>query len=210
MEKNNYIIFDNYRKTLQDKCVNATDPRPRGFVNAYEVDRKGRRKLVGKSNLIVWSGRQIMLQKLLGLDRVAGSGEKDLTLFWWSHGSGGADPANPSNPIDPNAGDTSLTNEEKFIVGDPNYADSGNKKILPPVVWEQDALNGNSWLIAKFTIQLTSLEGNGHKVNELGLWLSDTNSPATASVFVPFAKVTLPSIDKYSGRILEWDWYLFF
>lgn len=202
------ILMDNQRKHIKDKCVETSDKsRMKGWVEIYD---KNNGQLLSKSNLIVYSGREIALQRILNKDRVDGSLQKDLFVTWLSVGTGGATPGDILNPVPPNPTDTALTNEVVLNVADPTFADNFKKHPINSIVYEQDPENENKFLIGKLTTTIGSNDANGYDINEAALWLSETDDPTTAATFILWAKVTFSTIRKSSERELSFVWYLFF
>ena len=216
-------IADNESKNMWDK-VSVSDSgseslKPRkGFVQI--IDKKTGEYLVkdkpcefggtGKNNLIVWQGREIIPQVLFDKNRVLDSGEKDLRVRWLSIGSGGADAVTPFNPIAPSTDNTQLVSESIIDNTNPLYADGGRKKPFDSVTFEQDAENDNKYLIAKVTTTLLYQDAIGTKLNEMALWLSETDDPLTASTFKMLARVTTSTIELDADRELIVLWYIYF
>lgn len=221
------VISDTEDKNIKDKIsLSETSKesftmKPRkGFVQI--IDKKTGEYLVknqpcqfggtGKNNLIVWNGREIIPQILFDKDRILDSGEKDLRIRWLSIGSGGADATNPLVPIAPTTEDIALVHEEIIDAqkAGEEYADEGRKKPFDNISFEQDAENENRYLIAKVTTTITYDDANGVDLNELALWLSETNDPVTAQTFKMLARVTTSTIRIDEDRELIVLWYIYF
>lgn len=216
-------IADNESKNVWDKVTvseskNETLKPRKGFVQI--IDKKTGEYLVkdkpcefggtGKNNLVVWEGREVIPQILFEKNRVLDSGEKDLRVRWLSIGSGGADAVTPFNPIAPSTDNTQLVSEAIIDSTNPLYTDGGRKKPFDSIVFEQDAENDNRYLIAKVTTTLLYQDANGVKLNEMALWLSETNDPLTASTFKMLARVTTSTILLDEDRELIVLWYIYF
>lgn len=218
------VIADNEAKNVKDKvCVsNSSDEclKPRkGFVQVY--DKKTGECLIknqpcefggtGKNNLIVWQGREIIPQILFDQNRTDGSGQKDLRIRWLSIGSGGADSVTPLSPIAPITTDTALSHEEVIDATNPLYADEGKKKPFDSISFEQDSENENRYLIAKVTTTILYADAIGVNLNEMALWLSNTNDPLEEDpVFEMLARVTTSTIRIDADRELVVLWYIYF
>jgi hypothetical protein len=213
--KNQIIFSDNIVKTQDDKCIvgnkfpeNINNRNSiKGFV---EIVDKETGKLLDKQNLIVYDGRETILQRALNFDRVTGSNEKDLYVSWLSVGTGGALTTDPLNPIAPNINDSGLSNQ---IVIDPNnttYADGGRKKNFDSIEILMDDSNDNRYLIAKLTTTILRDEANVYDLNEAALWLSNSHLAANATTFKLFSRVTFSTVRKDQNREIVLIWYLFF
>jgi hypothetical protein len=216
-------IADNEIKNVKDK-VSVSEKIPetlkprKGFVQI--IDKKTGEYLVkdkpcefggtGKNNLIVWQGREIIPQILFDKNRVADSGEKDLRVRWLSIGSGGADAVTPLVPIAPSTDNTQLVNEAIIDSTNPLYTDGGRKKPFDSITFEQDTENENRYLIAKVTTTILYQDAIGVDLNEMALWLSNTNDPLEASVFKMLARVTTSTIRIDADRELIVLWYIYF
>jgi len=214
-------ISDNEQKNFYDKVKTKSIPYG-GFVSIVDkktgellVDKK-EFKLIddtikGKDNLIVWSGREIVPQKLFNVDRISGSNEKDLFICWFGLGTGGADPLDPLNPISPDSSDTALNNEIVIDSSDPLNADGGRKKPFDAnIEFLQDTANGSKWLISKATITINDTDANGNDLSEAMLYLADTNDASTVTTFKAWARVTFSTIRKDSDRELIFLWFVYF
>lgn len=217
------VVADNEAKNLKDKVSISSSSdeclKPRkGFVQIYDKntgeclvkDQPCEFGGTGKNNLIVWNGREIIPQILFDKDRVLDSGEKDLRVRWLSIGSGGADAVNKLVPIAPITTDTTLAHEEVIDATNPLYTDSGKKKPFDSITFEQDAENENKYLIAKITTTILYADAINVDLNEMALWLSETNDPLTASTFELLARVTTSTIRIDASRELVILWYIYF
>jgi len=212
------VIIDNVYQKYYDEL--KSDPSLGGFVTIIDKEtgetiiNKARftklPNVKGKSNKILYSGREVAAQRMFNIDRVQGSGEKDLFIHWIGIGSGGADSANCSNPIEPTSSDTGLVTPITLDASNPNYADVGKKKAFDSVEFLPDRENDNRFLLVKITVTIDFTDANNHPINEAVLYLSDDTNPITANKFVPWARVTFSTISKHSRRAYQLIWYVFF
>lgn len=200
--------YDKQRTMLKDKKESFA----RGMVEIYANEEALEKKepVYTNDNLIVYASREIIAQKLFNMDRVDGSGEKDLQIRWISFGSGGAPAGSLFSPYEVSAEATGL--QQEIILDDTNvlYADSGKKKPIGSTEIIQDSLNANKFIIIKTTTIVEKVEGNGNNFNEMALWWSDSDDPNTASVFTPACIFNFPTLPKTSflEPIIVWYWFV--
>jgi len=197
------LIDYSLRKRTHDNIGGA------GLKGAVEITDQFGNKLFSKDNLIVYAGRIIFGQILFNIDRIGGSGDKDLFLSWVSIGTGGADPADPLTPYTPDLTDTTLGTEIVMNASDPLTADNGKKRKFDSLEVLQDSNNNNEYLIFKSTTTIDRNSANGENINEAGLWLADTDDPNTVSRFQLASRITFPTIAKTNQLELILSWYYF-
>lgn len=212
-------IFDHYSDCLKDKfdgIVDVSNRFPKGFVEIYETDNDGNnKKLIGKSNLVLYTGREFVAQSIFGVNNPAVTSSYNDHIFWFGVGDGGAGidfitPTAPTN-TDNDLGNSVListdsTNADPFdVVGTTWYY----KKPIYSVEFQQDIYNNNTYLIAKATLILESGDSNGYNISEAGLFASPSSAGGSSGPFTIYARVTFPSIVKSVGRILTFIWYVF-
>ena len=143
--------------------------RPEGMVEIWEEDENGNKRLVRKSNLVVYLGRETLAQMLVRQTNVDELGNPRLTstkddfLSWFGLGDGGVLPADPFDPVPPANENTDLQSRVMVNATDSSSADyhysteSGYPKDgwykLPfsNIVFERDILNDNRWLVLRIT-----------------------------------------------------------
>jgi len=218
MEKNikttEVVAHDHYG----DECLrdglnvrSGSQRRPQGEVHIFEVDENGKRKLVQKSNLVVYNGREVLAQMLV---RTTNTGDINHTnakshfLCWFGLGSGGVLPADPLDPVPPTLSNTDL-NSAVMISSDSTAADSGYKHPFDQIEFERDSLNDDKWLIIKTTITIGVNDANGEQISEAGLFTATENSGGHTGPFYLFARVTFSTIVKTTDRRLVFVWYLY-
>lgn len=224
MEKKTETIEIVARDIYGDKCLNDQvssgfrdqGAKPEGFVEIYEVDDDGNKKLVGKHNLVLYIGREWLAQRFVNANNPNVSSTKDQFLSWFGLGDGGVIPGDPLNPAPPTLLDTGLSNEIMISATDSSAADyrvtpvAGNYKIpFDTISFEQDALNDDKWLVIKVTTTVAAGYANGYQLSEAGLFVSESTIGGFAGPFSIFSKVTFPSIVKTTDRRLIFSWYLF-
>jgi hypothetical protein len=225
MEKDLEIrIEEKYGESCLTERISETNIKtisirqPKGFVEIFEINEDGSKKLVGKSNLVTYSGRETVLVRLFNQDNAALSpfpGRKDEFVCWFGVGSGGCNPGDPFDPIPPTNLDTSLETDVPLaaIGWDPTYADprTGNdyKHPFDSIEYEQDTDNYDSWLIAKVTTTLSSGDAVNQQINECGLFTEATGLGGSTGPFHLYAKVTFPTILKTISRQLVFVWYIY-
>jgi hypothetical protein len=207
MAKQIITFKDNYHNKLKDKLTTGI---PRGIVGIYDKLPNGELKIIQKSNLIVYQGREWLLQRAFGTE-LQGSNPifYDRYLKWFGLGCGGGEPGNPLQPGTTNAWDTDLIqplriNPDATEV-DTRYASkeinssmtTGYYKEFSSVTRKEDPANGYTFenkqfypeLIAEIRIELSSEDGNGESglgyadINEAGLYIDNplTYTPSSSS-----------------------------
>ncbi|MGD2073158.1 MAG: hypothetical protein PVG65_06690 [Candidatus Thorarchaeota archaeon] len=226
MEKEKDIeikAVDVYGDTCLNDSVNKPKRgvrRPQGFVEIYDVDEDGNKKLVGKHNLVVYLGREMLAQRLVNTDNGFATPTKDEFLAWLGLGDGGADPADPFDPVAPAIDDDDLesrvminatdSSNADYHVAGVGYPETGYyKKPFQNVEFEADSLNDNRWFVVKITVAISSSDSNGNELSEAGLFSAESSLGGYSGQFSLFARVTFPTIVKTSSRRLVFVWYLY-
>lgn len=220
-----YVIKDFYGdKCLGDAAQNGARDKavkPEGYVEIYEVDETGERKLVGKNNLVLYNGREWIAQKLVQLDNPnVSESTYNMWINWFGLGDGGVLPADPIDPIPPVLTDTELysliminasdASSADYHVIDANHPEEGYyKHPFDSVEFEQDALNDDKWLVLRITVNIGVDDANGKQLSEAGLYTAASDAGGYSGDFALFARVTFPSIIKTSDRRLIFRWYLY-
>lgn len=231
--------MENKKETIQvqiadfygDNCLSDSfnrkrkqDRKPQGEVHIYEVSDQGEKKLLHKSNLVVYLGREVLAQSFLrAANGLGGTDYKDEFLTWFGLGNGGVLPADPLNPIPPNNQNTELETNvminaadascaDYHITGvDADYPTTGfYKHPFDQVDYETDPDNDDSYIIGKITISIGVDDANGNQISEAGLFTASSRDGAWAGPFHLFSRVTFPTIVKTADRRLVFIWYLYF
>jgi hypothetical protein len=211
-----------------DNCLgdspfrNQTDDRrPKGWVEIYEVDPKsGQKKLINKSNLIVYQGREFVVQRIFDVENLDATPTKDEFLYWMGFGSGGVRPADPLVPTPPTLTDTDLnslvmisatdSSAADYHVAGGDYPDTGFYKYpFDKVEYERDYNNEDKWLIGKITTTLGTALANGSQISEAGLYSAESRNPGYSGQFSMFARVTFPTLIKTVDRRIVFIWYIY-
>jgi hypothetical protein len=210
------VATDDYaEKCLRDSLNRREDSerRPKGMVKIFEVDENGSKKLVHKSNLIVYLGREWLAQAIVRTNNPNVDSTGNEFISWMGLGTGGVDSADPLNPIAPIITDTDLYAEAPLNNSDATYADFRGanyyKKPFDSVAFEQDVLNDDKWLVVRITTTITVGDANGYNLSEAGLFTASSSVGGHSGPFHLFARVTFPSIVKTEDRRLIIVWYLF-
>lgn len=212
-------IFDHYSDCLKDQIngiFEVINRKPHGFVEIYETDVNGdNKKLIGKSNLVLYTGREFVTQSIFGVNNPAVTSSYNDHIFWFGVGDGGAPVLDPLTPTAPTNTDTGLGNDV-IISTDSTNADyrltpvaGYYKKPIYSVEYQQDVYNNNSYLIAKATMILEAGDSDGYNISEAGLFASPSSAGGDTGPFTCYARVTFPTIVKSTARILTIIWYVF-
>lgn len=181
-------IHDNQRKNTSDEMA-LGGFQPKGRVRIFSRDAKKKdsepKLEVDSSNLIVYRGRNWLMQRAFNQDLTNRDGWKDKYISWLSIGTGGAvggSPLEPSAPELPNhqlsahgtinAGSNYVTvngkDYRKFDSTYPKFLNDPdvNNSLLPTGCTAQDPYDGITYRCDKFLIgiikaTLLSEEGNG-------------------------------------------------
>jgi hypothetical protein len=217
-EKNTVIeIEDRYGDICfgDSSKFSPSERRPQGFVNIFEVDKNGNKELVGKSNLVLYQGREIVASRMFDLQNPNISASPNEFIGWFGLGSGGAPVGNPFIPNPPNSTDTDLTtpimiNPTDATCGDFNITLEGyTKHPFDSVNFQQDSNNSNKYLVIQVLTTMGLDDGVGQLMNEAGLFTAASSAPGYSGTFHLFAKVTFPTIYKSDTRELLFVWYLY-
>lgn len=201
--------------------VRTKQGSPEGYVEIFEVDDSGNKKLVGKSNLVLYQGREWLAQRIVNADNSNVTSTKDEFITWFGLGDGGVIPGDPLNPAPPTLTDTELASQVMITATDASAADyhvvdvdhpeEGYYKIpfdLPPE-FEQDSLNDDKWLVIKIVTTVGASYANDKQLSEAGLFTAESSVGGYSGNFTLFSRVTFPSIVKTSDRRLIFTWYLY-
>ena len=218
METVQVKVGDKYGDTCLKDSVNpisGKDRKPEGFVEIYEVEPNGNKHLVGKSNLVLYVGREWIVSRLFNQENLNITPDEDEFITWFGVGSGGAPIGDPLNPSAITSTNTGLASEIGICTPavNPNCADlrTGTyyKHPFDSIEFQQDAANNNQYLIAKVTITLGTDDANGNNINEAGLFTADSSAGGHGGPFNIFSLVTFPTIVKDSSRQIMFMWYIY-
>jgi len=221
MEKKVENILIQVEEKYGDQCLSDSQGnlscgirKPQGLVEVFEVGENGSKRLIRKSNLVVYDGRELITQKILDIQNTNADTDKDEFLCWFGLGSGGVNPADPFDPIPPVNSDTDLYEEIPISATDTTCGDfhdgSYYKHPFESVIYEQDSHNDGKWLIAKIITTIDTDDANDEEISEAGLFTNLTNACGASGPFHLFARVTFPTILKTNVRRLTFVWYLYF
>ena len=200
--------------------------RPKGVVEIYDKLPDGKLKLVKKSNLVIYLGREMLAQRLVDTENASATPTKDEFVSWFGLGDGGVRPADPFDPVPPtlNDGDlypygmasnvminaTDASSADYHITTLPGYPDTGYyKSPFDSVEFERDILNDSKWLTIKITTTIGVDDANGKQLSEAGLFSAASRAGGYAGQFSLFARVTFPSMVKTIDRRLVFIWFMY-
>lgn len=219
-------IKENYRKCTGDSLkVPVSERKPAGYVEIYEKTGDDVNNLIGKSNLVVYQGREWIASRIFNKTNLVpqipqGASGYNHFIYWFGLGNGGVPAGDPFNPIVPVSTDTNLISPVSF--GTSNSAGvlgglSGSKYYkmkFEGIDFIPDADNDSKYLIARITINVDVQYAEGEILSEAGLFTSppsgvnptvgDANGP-----FHLFSRVTFPAISKTGSRQLVFVWYIY-
>jgi len=215
---------DDYGRCLADsvnKTFEGDRVKPQGYVEIYEADEAGNKKLVGRHNLVLYLGREWLAQRIVDRNNGNVTSTKDEYINWFGLGDGGVIPGDPFNPMPPIIDETELASRvminatdssaaDYHAVASPGYPEIGYYKIpFDTIGFEQDAQNDDAWLVVKITVTVGIDDANGKQLSEAGLFTSESNMGGYAGPFNIFSRVTFPSIVKTSDRRIIFNWFLY-
>lgn len=206
-------ITDNYQSALREKVSAEVNKMPKGFVGIYDKLPTGDLKLIERKNLIVYQGREWLLQRAFGPE-LQGAGEEQYRYIkWFGLGTGGGEAGNPLQAGATQAWDTDLYDPIllKPSGTSPTYAPrmiagsqvDGYYKEFSDVVRKEDRANPYivdsteyyPELIAEIRIEVASDEGNGidgsgySDLNEAALFIDDPSVYNASSSSVSYSLV---------------------
>jgi len=214
---------DDYGKCLADS-VNKTFAgdrvKPSGYVEIYEEDEDGKKKLIGRHNLVLYNGREWLAQKIINRNNSNVTSTKDEWVNWFGLGDGGVIPGDPFNPVPPIITETDLASRvmitatdssaADYHTVDPSHPEEGYYKIpFDSVEFEQDVLNDDRWIVLRIVTTITADYANNEQLSEAGLFTAASSLGSYAGQFTIFSRVTFPSIVKTSDRRLIFSWFLY-
>jgi hypothetical protein len=193
---------------------------PEGYVEIYEVDDSGNKKLVGKHNLVLYIGREWLAQRIVNKNNSNVNSTKDEFISWFGLGDGGVIPGDPLNPAPPTLTDTELNANVMITATDSSAADyhledaehpeNGYYKIpFDSIEFEQDSLNDDKWLVIRIVTTVGATYANDKQLSEAGLFTAASSVGGYSGQFTIFSRVTFPSIVKTSDRRLIFTWFLY-
>ena len=218
MEKKDIQIeaTDHYgRECLEDALIRKGESgrHPKGFVEIYEISKDGKKKKIGKSNLVTYQGREWIGERLFNTDNTYVDTTADQFISWLGLGSGGCPVGDPLNPTAPSNTDTDLDTEVPINASDPTCADfragAYYKHPFDSVEFIQDTDNDNKYLICRVTTTIGIDDANGYNLSEAGLFVCDSSAGGATGPFKLFSRITFPSIVKTSDRQLGFIWYIY-
>lgn len=210
-----------------DNCLNDSisanvrkKGSPEGYVEIYEVDDFGNKKLVSKSNLVLYVGREWIAQRIVDIANTSVPSSKDEFITWFGLGDGGVILGDPLNPTPPTLEDIALSSQIMITtvagtVADYNTVDGTHpetgyyKMPFDSVAFEQDILNDDKWLVIKIITTVGVTYANEKELSEAGLFTAESSSGGYSGQFTLFSRVTFPSIVKTSDRRLIFSWFLY-
>jgi hypothetical protein len=225
-------VHDHYGDECLGDSINrgmSSERRPAGEVHVYEIDDNGKRKLVQKSNLVVYNGREVLAQMLVRannslmdpINNATTLDAKDHFLSWFGLGNGGVVPADPLDPVPPVLTNTNLNSEimisatdssnaDYHLLSESGYSKSGYyKHPFDQIEFERDPLNDDKYIILKVTVTIGVNDANEEQISEAGLFTAASDVGGWAGPFYLFARVTFSSIVKTTDRRLVFVWYLY-
>jgi hypothetical protein len=195
--------------------------RPKGWVEIWEQDPiTGKKILLSKSNLIVYLGREFVVQRIFDVNNTEATPTQDEFLYWMGFGSGGVNPGDPLVPTPPTLTDINLnslvmvsatdsSSADWHVVGG-DYPKTGYYKYpFDNVEFERDYNNEDKWLVGKITTTLGTALANGEQISEAGLYSAESRNPGYSGQFSMFARVTFPTLIKTVDRRIIFIWYIY-
>lgn len=228
MEKKIETIEIVARDFYGDNCLNDSisanvrtkKGSPEGYVEIYEVDDSGKKKLLGKHNLVLYIGREWVAQRIVNIANASVSSTEDEYITWFGLGDGGVIPGDPLNPSPPTLADIALASQIMITtvggtVADYNTVDANHPEIgyykmpFDSVAFEQDVLNDDNWLVIKIVTTVGVTYANDKEISEAALFTAESSTGGYSGQFTIFSRVTFPSIVKTSDRRLIFAWFLY-
>jgi len=226
IETINIIAKDFYGDNCLNDCVGniavnrSQHGSPQGYVEIYEVDDSGNKKLLGKHNLVLYIGREWLAQRIVNTDNSLITSTPSEFISWFGLGNGGVIPGDPINPAPPTLTDTGLESQIMITATDSSAGDyhtidaehpeEGYYKIpFDSIEFEQDALNDDKWLVLRINTTVGAAYANGKQLSEAGLFTAASAVGGYSGNFTIFSRVTFPSIVKTTDRRLIFTWFLF-
>ncbi len=194
--------------------------KPKGYVEIFEEGKDGKKKLVGRHNLVLYIGREWIAERIVAINNSSVTPNYDEYITWFGLGDGGVIPGDPFNPSSPiitdtdlaarimiNATDSSAADYHTVAAG---YPEEGYYKVpFDTVDFEQDAQNDDAWVVLKITVTVGIDDANGSQLSEAGLFTAASSAGGYSGNFNIFSRVTFPSIVKTIDRRIIFNWFLY-
>ncbi len=223
--KKTFIIesFDSYGDQCFIDSANKdvkSKRSPQGYVEIFEQDINGDKQLVGKSNLVLYKGREWLASRAFNLDNTSIAATNNEFISWFGLGSGGTMAGDPLVPVPPTNNDTDLTAPIMINLTDTacaDYQDTGieettgyYKHPFDSITFEEDNANDNAFLVCKVITTVEANDANNSLLSEAGLFTSESKLGDFEGPFNIFARITFPTIVKSEDRRLIFVWYIYF
>lgn len=205
MKRNIFSIKENYGYKLKEQIQISSDNvkhQLHGQVSIFDKLKNGNLKLIDKSNMIVFSGREWLLERAFGsMLTDYNTLKSSYVISWAGVGVGGGEPGNPLQAGSTLPNDTDLKQpirlRDDLLITDPGYTMYASRRIegdpepkhgyfkkFSSIVKKEDHANpfvisGNTYfpnLIAEIRIELSSDDcnlGSYQDINEAALFCSD-------------------------------------
>jgi len=200
---------------LNDSFNRENDQIRKGtnYVEIIERDIHGNEKNLHKENLVVYTGREMIAQRIVNVNNPNSVEMPNEYISWLGVGDGGTNPSDPFNPAPPISTDVDLYHSVPISATDTTCADYHDgffyKAPIDEITFEQDTLNDDSWLIVRTVTNIGLERCNGQQINEAGLFTAVTNASGYEGPFHLFARITFPTLIKTQTRELIFVWYLY-
>lgn len=193
-----------------------TNVGPAGFVEIYELDEDKNKKLIGKSNLVTYLGREWLLTRALNYENPSTPTKKNEFIAWFGLGMGGVVETDPFDPIPPTNLDTDLVSPIMINATDTSCGDLRSVPIagyykhpFDSIEFVEDNENSDKFLVAKITITIGYEDANNQLLSEAGLFTATSGTGGYSGNFHLYARVTFPAVYKHESRNLTFVWYLY-
>lgn len=214
-------ITDYYGDCIQDSVFSKISRnsenrlRPKGFVEIYEKDENSdKKKLIGRHNLVVYRGREWLLERAFDIQNENITPSKDEFLCWFGLGTGGCPVGDPLDPVSPTNLDTDLSIPCGISQTDASCAEYIDgwyyKHRFASVTFAQDPENSLAWLLSTITITISAGDAVGFNLSEAGLFTASSNAAGYVGPFSLYARVTFPTIVKTTARELVFVWNVYY
>jgi len=204
MAKQTINLLDNYSPMLKEK-IHTENFTPKGVVGIYDKLPNGNLKLIERKNLIVYQGRNWLMQRAFGPELQGRSELSERYIKWFGVGTGGGEEGNPLQagltrawdkdliaPLAINAAGVLPNYTSRTIGGveSPGYFKSFSsvvRKDDPANMYEINGVTYYPALIAEIRIEIASEDANGTDgsgyadINEAGLFIDNPDAYEASS-----------------------------
>lgn len=218
-----YQLHDGYPRFKDSLHITGPRRELKGEVSIFEKDKAGNTKLLEKSNMIVFSGREWLLERAFGdsLIDYGSNTRANYIIRWFGIGTGGGEAGNPLQAGATLGSDPDLYQQIRLRsdlgINDAGYEQYASKVINSEALhgyfkrftgvtkredhanpYQENGITKYPAIIAEIRVELSSDDANladFQDINEAGLYISDPNweDPGQVQIGTSSSTYDIPS-----------------